>query len=79
MGDVLRMAVQPSKGDPELVDALEKLLAAARRGEVIGAAYVVLKKGAKYEGDVLGSALHNPVTALGLSKALEHQLLKLLR
>lgn len=70
----------PAKGDPDVVEALEQLLIQARRGDdIIGLAYVVLKVGSGYEGDVRGAALQHPVMALGLAKALQHQLLKLIK
>jgi hypothetical protein len=50
----------------EVVEALEGLLASARRGEVTGIAFVVLHPGLEYSGDVVGSAIQSPVIARGL-------------
>lgn len=78
-GTPQKLEAVPLSRDPEVVQALEKLLARARAGEVIGLAYVAMMPAHEYEGDSLGAALQHPVMALGLARALEDQIIQLLR
>lgn len=62
--------VQPTVDQPT-VDALTKLLEDARRGSVVGVAYVALHHGSDYSGDVVGQAEAHPLFTLGIARALE--------
>lgn len=80
MGEVLRaVSVAPSKHDAQLQASIELLLQKVKDGEVVGVAFVALKPGYDYYGDIAGAALQHPVMALGLSKALEYQISKILK
>lgn len=63
--------------DAETVRAAEKLLSDALAGEIVGLAYVVLKPGGAFSGDVVGSARSHPIYTLGLARALEIKLVSL--
>jgi hypothetical protein len=80
VGDVLtKLCALRPKSDPDVVRVLRLLLAQAEAGEIIGLAYVALKPGYEYSGDLLGYGLKHPVMALGLAKALEDKVSNLLR
>lgn len=63
----------------ETVEALTRLLADAKRGEIAGFAYIALHQGTSYSGDVIGRAKQFPIYTLGLVKALEDLLVRRLR
>jgi hypothetical protein len=65
--------VAPAR-DAETVDVLEDLLIKARRGEVIGFAYVAMQPGGDYYGDVVGVARSTPLLARGIVGALWEEL-----
>lgn len=69
----------PRSGDPTVVESLKSLLQMAEAGEIIGLVYVALQPRHDYVGDLVGNAVHHPVMALGLVKALEDQITTLLR
>lgn len=73
MAHPLIKLVAPAK-DAETVDVLEDLLGRARRGEVIGLAYVALHPGCDYSGDVVGVARLTPLLARGIVGALWEEL-----
>lgn len=70
--------VQPRE-DKATVEALTKLLEQAKKGSVVGFAYVALHQGAMYSGDVIGRAKQFPIYTLGLTRALEQLLSSLIR
>lgn len=74
-----RFSIVQCRSDPEIVKSLETLLALAKEGKIIGLAYVALKPANDYQGDLAGKALTHPVLALGLARALEDQITRLLR
>lgn len=60
---------QPSV-DSETVAALEKLVEEAKRGRVVGIAYIALRCGRDYSGDVVGRAEDHPLLTRGIAQAL---------
>lgn len=80
MGETLtKLSALKPKSDPEIVRALQLLLAQAEAGQVTGIAYVALRPGHEYSGDIVGYGLHHPLMALGLARALEDKVSTLLR
>lgn len=70
--------VQPQT-DKATVEAVEKLLEQAKQGTVVGFAYVAMRQGGKYSGDVVGRARQFPIYALGLVRTLENLIVKLIQ
>lgn len=66
----LRLVEPPIDGPT--VARLSELLEQAKRGEVVGIAYVTLGRGTEYSGDVVGRAANHPVFMLGAARALDH-------
>lgn len=54
------------------VEKLTDLLDQARRGDIVGIAYVALGRGTDYTGDVVGRARSHPIFMLGTARALDH-------
>lgn len=61
------------------MEALSRLLAEAEAGEITGIAFVVIKIGGSYSGDVAGRLRTIPVYTLGLLKTLETMVLQLIQ
>lgn len=64
--------------DQETVEALSKLLAEARAGKVTGLAFVTIRRGGAYHGDVAGRLRGMPIYTLGLLHALEQTVSQLI-
>ncbi len=62
------------QADPQVIATLRKLLAQAEAGQIVGLAYIAMMPGWQYSGDLVGLALQQPLVALGLASALEHQI-----
>ena len=62
--------VQPQE-DRATVEELTKLLEKAKTGAIVGLAFVAMHQGGEYSGDVIGRAKAFPVYTLGLIRALE--------
>jgi hypothetical protein len=60
--------------DDDTVEALEQLLDLARKGELIGVAFVGMLKRRKYFVDTAGEADRNPTFARGAVRALDDEL-----
>ncbi len=58
----------------DTVEALEQLLAAARKGQVIGLAYVVMYKRRQFIANAAGEAKRNPVFTRGMLACLDDAL-----
>lgn len=58
----------------DVVEALEMLLAQARRGELIGIAYAALYKRRQYTVDTAGDCRRNPTFTRGMVRALDDRL-----
>lgn len=58
----------------DTVEVLEKLLAEARSGQVLGATFCVMYKGREFIANATGEALRNPVFARGMVAFLDDQL-----
>lgn len=69
----------PRQLDQHVIETLRELLAKAESGQIIGLAYVAMQPAYEYQGDLVGYALEHPVMALGLLKALEDQVVKIIR
>jgi hypothetical protein len=65
-----RLAVVHPAVDRGTVEALERLLSAARAGQIVGLAYVALHCGPDYSGDVVGRAKAHPLFTRGIVSAL---------
>jgi hypothetical protein len=63
--------------DQQVLDALLHLVEEARAGRIHGLAYVALEPGRHYSADAAGTARTDPLTALGVTKALEIALARL--
>lgn len=63
----------------ETVDALEQLLAAAKRGEIIGVAYAAMLKQRNYIVNTAGEAYRNPTFSLGMVRVLDDELMQRVR
>ena len=70
------VVMQPSV-DHELVSVLRELIEQAQAGSIVGFAYISLRPGGQYSGDVIGAARRLPLLALGVVKALENQVINL--
>lgn len=55
----------------EAIAALERLLALAKTGSLVGLAYVAIQAGNGYSGDVLGDLSSHRLLALGMCRELE--------
>ena len=56
--------------DSETVETLERLLADAKIGRVVGLAYVALHNGPDYSAEIVGEAAAHPLLARGIASAL---------
>jgi hypothetical protein len=56
------------------VAALAQLLTEATRGEIVGIAFVAMRKGRRYFTHIVGEAYHNPTFARGMVAALDDEL-----
>ena len=72
------LSLQKRHPDLDTVETIRDLLAKAERGEILGFAYVTLRSGGDFSGNVTGIAKTHPIYALGLVKALERKLAALL-
>ena len=64
----------PDTISKDTVECLEQLLFEARRGRVIGLAYVAMMKRREYIVNTAGEAHRNPTFARGMVSALDDQL-----
>lgn len=71
----LRVIGNPNQ---ETIETCRSLLREAEAGNVVGLAYMALHRGSDYSGHVVGRAKHTPVFALGLLRALEIKLSRLI-
>jgi hypothetical protein len=69
--NIIPMPGQPSADSKRAFDAYAKR---AQRGEVIGAAVILLKAGGGYELDIIGAAEEEAEFVLGLTRLLERKL-----
>ena len=69
--------VQPAV-EQATVEALRKLQQQAEQGAIVGLVYVALYRGGDYQGDAVGRARRFPLYCLGLIRALEQILVKLI-
>jgi len=60
----------------DTVAALEQLLAAAKRGEVIGMAYAAMLKSRRFVVNTTGEPHRNPTFALGMVRILDDELVE---
>lgn len=67
--------VEPRQ-DHATVEALSKLLEAARAGKIIGLAFVALHNHDEYSADLVGQALRSPLLSRGICRALEDAIAK---
>jgi hypothetical protein len=58
----------------DTVECLEQLLAAARKGQVIGLAFVAMMKRRSYVVNTAGEAHRNPTFARGMVSSLDDEL-----
>jgi hypothetical protein len=63
--------------DDDTVEVLQKLLKQASRGEIIGFAYVALRPGCDYSGDVVGVARSSEIITRGVVSTLWDQIPRL--
>lgn len=73
-----RLSLVQDLADPETIEALSKLLAEARAGQVTGLAFVTIRRGGAYSGDVAGRLRAMPIYTLGLLHALEKTISQLI-
>jgi len=64
----------PDTISKDTVECLEQLLAAARKGQVLGLAYAAMMKRREYIVNTAGEAHRNPTFARGMLAALDDQL-----
>lgn len=64
----------PDEVSNDTVQALETLLSNARRGEIIGIAFVAMLKGRTYIVNTAGEAHRNPTFSRGMVAALDDRL-----
>lgn len=67
----IHLSLVRKQADRATVEAISRLLADAEAGNITGIAYVVVKPGGDYSGDVAGRLSTLPIYTLGLLKALE--------
>ena len=65
-----RLTLVPQCCDRATVEALERLLEAARAGRVIGVAYVALHSGDGFTADLVGTVTDHKLLARGICAAL---------
>lgn len=65
--------------DAETIEALEQLLEQARAGQILGVAFVAMRKRREFVGDATGEAYRNPTFARGMLAALDDHLRDLTR
>lgn len=58
----------------DTVECLENLLAEAREGKILGAAFCVMYKGREFIADATGEARRNPVFTRGMVAFLDDQI-----
>lgn len=63
----------------DTIEALEQILAAARRGEVIGIAFGVMLKSRRFYVNTAGEAHRNPGFSLQMARMLDDQLVQRVR
>lgn len=63
----------------DTIEALEQLLDEAKRGRVIGLAYVAMYKRREYVTDAAGEAYRNPTFSRGMVAALDDHLRELVQ
>lgn len=61
-------------GCPETVHKLQRLLAGALTGDVIGMAFCALRPGGNYFVDMVGQAKRNPTLTRGMVAAMDDEL-----
>lgn len=61
----------------ETIEVLEELLRQAKEGQILGIAFVAMRKGRKFVGDAAGEAYRNPVFTRGMIAELNDYLGKL--
>lgn len=66
-----KLAVVHPTVDRDTLEALERLVSAAKAGRIVGLAYVALHCGPDYSGDVVGRARAHPLFTRGVVRALE--------
>lgn len=64
----------PDIASKDTVECLEQLLAAARKGQVIGLAYAAMLKRREYVVNTAGEAYRNPTFTRGMLAALDDQM-----
>lgn len=75
---VRNLHLVPGHPDQETVTTVLRLLAEVMDGNVTGLAYVAIKRGGEYSGDVAGRLRGMPIYTLGLLKALEKTVTQLI-
>jgi hypothetical protein len=68
------LALVTPLADQDTVDALADLLDKAKRGEVVGVAYVALYRGCEFSADITGSVRQNPLLSRGIASTLWEQI-----
>jgi hypothetical protein len=63
----------------DTVECLERLLEAARSGQIIGIAFVAMLQRREYLAEAVGEAARNPTFARGMVGALEDRISYLMR
>lgn len=58
----------------ETITVLEELLRQAREGQILGLAFVAMRKGRKFVGDAAGEAYKNPILTRGMVAELDDYL-----
>lgn len=62
----------------DVVLVLTQLLEEAKAGKITGLAYAVIEQGSRYSADVVGRAKTSPLIALGIARALEETVARLI-
>lgn len=73
------LSLVPETISHDTIELLEQLLDDAKRGRVLGVAFVAMRKRREFIGDVTGEAYRNPVFARGMIAALDDYLAELAR
>lgn len=66
-----RLSIVQDRADQETIEAISRLLDEAKAGNVTGLAFVTIRKGGDYSGEVAGRLRDMPVYTLGLLHVLE--------
>ena len=79
MAVVLHLVAKPPEVDAATIETFERLLAEARAGRIVGAAYIALTPACGYEYQVVGECRSYPTLSRGMVRSLDDDLALLIR